>query len=216
MRLNIMIDSRDMWPEPYHIMDNHMNRTFTGEVKKPFTRTAKAPKYYIINYRLSRRYPPDDPHLMEIYPEGGDRTVPEFNNSTNPIPHDPFAVDIYCVGNVMRECIIDVGCHLICESTCDLTDFVKRRRILAARSSNLWYTLCWSPIRRSVQQLGKWTSDIASYLHHAGGGSFVLGYLLRKTKDTLRIRSLIGLNGFQHDCAHNDIQKCIAEASEMT
>lgn len=102
-----------MWPEPYHVMAPDMNQSFTTEVKKPFTRTAKAPKYYIIDYGLSRRYSPDDSHPTEMYPEGGDRTVPEFNNGLNPTPHDPFMVDIYCVGNVIQECILDVGHQLI-------------------------------------------------------------------------------------------------------
>lgn len=98
-----------MWPEPYHIMVPSMNRGYTSEVKKPFTRTAKTPRYYIIDYGLSRRYSPDDPHPMERLPEGGDRTVPEFGNSLNPTPHDPFAVDIYCLGNVIQKYILDVS-----------------------------------------------------------------------------------------------------------
>ncbi|KAK7692240.1 hypothetical protein QCA50_003865 [Cerrena zonata] len=115
MYLNIMVDSRDMWPEPYHFMTPHMNRSFTGNVKKPFTRTEKAPKYYIIDYGLSRRYSPDEHHPSEMFPEGGDRTVPEFNNGIGRTPHDPFAVDIYCVGNVIQKYILDVytGCEFL-------------------------------------------------------------------------------------------------------
>lgn len=107
MFLNIMIDSRRMWREPYHIMLPSMNREFTELVKDPFTRTAKSPKYYIIDFGMSRRYSPDDPHPQEIAAEGGDRTVPEFQNGH--APHDPFAVDIYCVGNVIREFILEVS-----------------------------------------------------------------------------------------------------------
>lgn len=98
-----------MWPEPYHIMMTFMNRDFTAEVAKPFTRTAKAPKYYIIDFGMSRRYSPDDPHPTETTADGGDRTVPEFNDSLESTPHDPFAVDIYCVGNVIQEWILDVS-----------------------------------------------------------------------------------------------------------
>lgn len=56
---------------------------------------------------MSRRYSSDDPHPTETAPEGGDQTVPEFRNRF--APHDPFAVDIYCVGNAIREYILDVG-----------------------------------------------------------------------------------------------------------
>ena len=116
MRLNIMVDSRAMWPEPYHIMFPRRNRTLTAKVKKPYTRTAKAPKYYIIDYGLSRRYAPEDAHPMEEWPEGGDRSVPEFNNGLNPTPHDPFAVDIYCVGNVIQDCILNVSHYSISDT----------------------------------------------------------------------------------------------------
>lgn len=111
MSYNILMDSRKMWPEPYHIMAPSMNKTFTAPVKKPFTRTARPPRYHIIDFGLSRRYSPDDPHPTEIAPEGGDRTVPEFQNGFS--PHDPFAVDIYCVGNVIQECILDVSGSII-------------------------------------------------------------------------------------------------------
>lgn len=113
MFLNIMVDSRDMWPEPYHIMMNIRNRALTAHVKKPFTRTAKTPKYYIIDFGMSCRYSPDDPHPTETAPDGGDRTVPEFNNSFESTPHDPFAVDIYCVGNVIQEWILEVSGPLV-------------------------------------------------------------------------------------------------------
>lgn len=92
-------------------MAPHMNRAFTARVKKPFTRTARPPKYHIIDFGMSRRYSLDDPHPTEIAPEGGDRTVPEFRDGF--APHDPFAVDIYCIGNVIQECILDVSYWII-------------------------------------------------------------------------------------------------------
>lgn len=102
-----------MWPEPYHIMAPYMNRSFTARAKRPFTRTAKAPKYYIIDFGMSRQYSHDDLHPMEMLPEGGDRTVPEFHNSLEPTRHDPFAVDIYCLGNVIKKYIVDVSLFTI-------------------------------------------------------------------------------------------------------
>ena len=109
MFLNIMVDSRDMWPEPYHFRSPDMNRSFTAPVKQPYTRTARSPKYYIIDYGMSRRYSSDDPHPTETHPDGGDRTVPEFNNSWDLVVHDPFAVDIYCLGSIIKREILDVS-----------------------------------------------------------------------------------------------------------
>ncbi|KAK7692250.1 hypothetical protein QCA50_003875 [Cerrena zonata] len=102
-----------MWSEPYHVMAPHMNRSYTAEVKRPFTRTAKAPKYHIIDFGLSHQYSPDDLHPTETAPEGGDQSVPEFQNGF--APHDPFAVDIYCVRNVIQKHILDKysGCEFL-------------------------------------------------------------------------------------------------------
>ncbi|KAK7692291.1 hypothetical protein QCA50_003916 [Cerrena zonata] len=115
MVYNIMIDSRNMWPEPYHVMAPHMNRSFTAEVKKPFTRIARPPKYHIIDFGLSRQYSPDNVNPTETFPEGGDRTVPEFPKGLEPVVHDPFAVDIYCVGNVIQNYILKpyAGCEFL-------------------------------------------------------------------------------------------------------
>ncbi|KAK7692260.1 hypothetical protein QCA50_003885 [Cerrena zonata] len=64
---------------------------------------------------MSRRYSLDDLHPTEVAPEGGGRTVLEFNNGLGRTPHDPFAVDIYCVGNVIQEYILDAyaGCEFL-------------------------------------------------------------------------------------------------------
>ncbi|KAK7692255.1 hypothetical protein QCA50_003880 [Cerrena zonata] len=115
MEYNIMMDSKDMWPEPYHVMASYMNRSFTAEVKKPFTRTARPPKYHIIDFGLSRQYPADNLNPTESIPEGGDRTVPEFSNGLGPVVHDPFAVDIYCVGNVVQNYVLKpyTGCEFL-------------------------------------------------------------------------------------------------------
>ena len=129
--------STEMWPEPFHIMMPHMNPTFTEEVKEPRTRTSRPPKYYITDFGMSVQYSPDDPHPTETSPDGGDRTVPEFNNSTDLVEHDPFAVDIYTVGNVIKKEILDV-CHssiIVDRSKSDLDVFY--RFTLVVTFSNL-------------------------------------------------------------------------------
>ena len=84
------MSTREMWPEPFHVQMPHRNPTLTDDVKEPFTRTSRPPKYYIIDFGMSRRYPHDDPHPTETAPDGADRTVPEFNNSWDLVVHDPF------------------------------------------------------------------------------------------------------------------------------
>ena len=111
MYSNIMMSTREMWRDPFHPIMFHMDPTFTTMVKEPDTRTSRPPRYYIIDFGMSRRYSPDDLYPIETAPDGGDRTVPEFNSSWDSVEHDPFAVDIYCVGNVIQEYILDVS-HL--------------------------------------------------------------------------------------------------------
>ena len=112
MESNIMMSTREMWTEPFHVQMPHRNPTLTGVIKEPFARTLRPPKYYIIDFGMSRHYSPDNLHPTESAPDGGDRTVPEFGDRRNYVVHDPFAVDIYCVGNVIQHRILDVRpCH---------------------------------------------------------------------------------------------------------
>jgi hypothetical protein len=53
----------------------------------------------MIDFGLSRRYEDVGPHL-ELPGWGGDKTVPEFRTGEL---YDPFLVDVYCLGNVVRE-----------------------------------------------------------------------------------------------------------------
>ena len=108
MQSNILMSTREMWPEPFHVQMYHRNPTLTDDAKEPYTRTLKPPKYYIIDFGMSRQYSPDDHHPTETAPDGGDRTVPEFGDGRSRVVHDPFAVDIYCVGNVIQERILNV------------------------------------------------------------------------------------------------------------
>ncbi|TFY60098.1 hypothetical protein EVJ58_g5363 [Rhodofomes roseus] len=54
-----------------------MKRDYS-ELVSHYTRTEKPPKYYYIDFGLSRRYNPDDgpPRALPIF--GGDKSVPEF------------------------------------------------------------------------------------------------------------------------------------------
>ncbi|KAJ6543681.1 hypothetical protein B0H10DRAFT_2134463 [Mycena sp. CBHHK59/15] len=58
------------------------------------------PKYYLIDFGISRRYKPE-----QLPP-------PEFRNSYTPC--DPFPTDIYYIGNLIRENFLDVRCFDLC------------------------------------------------------------------------------------------------------
>ncbi|KAJ7502449.1 kinase-like domain-containing protein [Mycena galericulata] len=101
---NIMMDGSKMYPEGYHPRHPKLKRDFYSGKAKFYTRTQQPPKYYIIDFGISRRYQTRDPPL-EMPILGGDKTVPEFRFSEDgapPKPCDPFPTDVYYLGNMIR------------------------------------------------------------------------------------------------------------------
>ncbi|TFK57847.1 hypothetical protein BDN72DRAFT_782802, partial [Pluteus cervinus] len=76
---------------------------------KAFTRTQRPPKYYFIDFGLSRQYDASETNPLEEPIMGGDRTVPEFK--TDKEMFNPFHTDIYYIGNMIREYIIEFKGH---------------------------------------------------------------------------------------------------------
>ncbi|KAG1746005.1 kinase-like domain-containing protein [Suillus paluster] len=101
MSRNIMMDAKDLYLEPYHPVKPHMKRDFSGYVKH-FTRTQRPPKYYLIDFGLSRRYNATEENPLEYPIFGGDKSVPEFQKNAD-VPMNPFPTDIYYLGNVIRQ-----------------------------------------------------------------------------------------------------------------
>jgi len=100
MGLNIMVDGSKMFPDSYHPMEPDLKRDYSGRARY-YTRTQRPPKYYIIDFGISRRYALGDETPLEPPIWGGDKSVPEFHKSTNPC--DPFPTDMYYIGNLIRK-----------------------------------------------------------------------------------------------------------------
>ncbi|KAJ7782459.1 hypothetical protein DFH07DRAFT_900876 [Mycena maculata] len=69
------------------------------------TRTQKPVQYYLIDFGLSRKYPPGVHAPLEPIIYGGDKSVPEFHirpDGVQPMECDPFPTDVYYIGNVLR------------------------------------------------------------------------------------------------------------------
>ncbi|KAG2129474.1 kinase-like domain-containing protein [Suillus clintonianus] len=101
MSRNIMMDAKYLYPEPFHPVMPHMKRDFSGYVKH-LTRTQRPPKYYLIDFGLSRRYDATEENPLEYPIFGGDKSVPEFQKNAN-VPMNPFPTDIYYLGNTIRQ-----------------------------------------------------------------------------------------------------------------
>ncbi|KAH9056533.1 kinase-like domain-containing protein [Lactarius vividus] len=94
---NIMFDPSDMYPKGYHISQINRSRDLKGRAER-YTRTDRPPRYYLINFGLSRKYLSRD--VVDEPLRGGDETTPEhlLGGRCN-----PFRTDIYNLGNVVRE-----------------------------------------------------------------------------------------------------------------
>lgn len=104
-----MMDAKDLHAEPYHPVERHMKRDFSGRVRH-YTRTQRPPKYYLIDFGLSRQYDPREANPLEYPIFGGDKSVPEFQNNAD-VPVNPFPTDVYYLGNLIREEFMDVGAY---------------------------------------------------------------------------------------------------------
>ena len=99
MTRNVMLDPSYLYPESFHPMRIDINKECSGRAKH-FTRTQKPPKYYFIDFGISRRYEPSNTDPREVPIWGGDKEVPEFQNSNE--PQNPFPTDIFYIGNAIK------------------------------------------------------------------------------------------------------------------
>ncbi|KAF9544081.1 hypothetical protein CPC08DRAFT_716567 [Agrocybe pediades] len=103
---NFMMVPDKIYPKGHHPVDLDEKPDLSGPA--PFyTRTQRPSKYYIIDFGISTQYAPSDKAPLADTILGGDKTVPEFQNSM--APQNPFFTDIYYAGNTVRELFLQ-GC----------------------------------------------------------------------------------------------------------
>jgi hypothetical protein len=105
--LNVMPIDGAMYPNSWHPCNDDLDRFDPSLPAKHYTRSERPPKYYFIDFSLSRRYDPKDGTSLEPIIRGGDKTVPEFQKSNAPC--NPFPTDIYYIGNFIRQQVLQVG-----------------------------------------------------------------------------------------------------------
>ncbi len=103
---NIMFDPSRMYPRGYHPVQLNRSLSFKGQAKR-YTRTARPPRYYFIDFGLSRRYSSRNAHDEPL--RGGDKSAPEHRQGGR---CNPFHTDIYYLGNLVREHFMLVGLGL--------------------------------------------------------------------------------------------------------
>ncbi|KAJ3776849.1 kinase-like domain-containing protein [Lentinula raphanica] len=187
---NIMMDWSPLYPLPPHFHDASMRMDWKGR-SKPRNRTLYPVRYYFIDWDLSKVYDAKTrttrvPVRLPGY--GGDRTVPEFKRNE---PCNPFAVDVYCLGNVIRQKFIEgdpfvydpprrnVGflCELIADMTHD--DPLKRPTMddVVVRFEQIREGLTWWKLRSRVSD--KTIPLLFHHLYAPVHWSVQLSYILR-------------------------------------
>ncbi|KAJ7028523.1 kinase-like domain-containing protein [Mycena alexandri] len=103
---NIMMTSRGMYPDGFHPQYQTSSLDMKKSVTHSMTRTQRPPKYYFIDFGISVRLNAEE-RRSALPIVGADQTVPEYQNDGHVDPQDPFATDIYFLGNLIREEFLD-------------------------------------------------------------------------------------------------------------
>ncbi|KAA1477314.1 hypothetical protein DENSPDRAFT_844530 [Dentipellis sp. KUC8613] len=104
-RPNIMMDASQMYPDLWHFVKTNMRKDWKGKAKH-YTRTERPVKYYYLDFGLSQRYQAEStstwlPLALPVH--GADKTAPENSDDKYETPCNPFATDIYYLGNLIRQ-----------------------------------------------------------------------------------------------------------------
>jgi hypothetical protein len=97
-----MFDPSGMYPHGFHPTQINRSWDFKGRAKR-YTRTQRPPRYYLIDFGLSRHYVSRD--ALDEPLRGGDKSAPEHRIG---VPCNPFHTDIYYLGNLVRQEFIRV------------------------------------------------------------------------------------------------------------
>ncbi|KAJ6492458.1 hypothetical protein C8R47DRAFT_1044512 [Mycena vitilis] len=95
---NIVQDPTELYPAGFHPVQPRWDLSFKKH-SRPITRTECWPRYYIIDFGLSRQYDPADGLPFEDVILGGDKSPPEHRY----LACNPFPTDIYFLGNLLKE-----------------------------------------------------------------------------------------------------------------
>ena len=98
-----MFDSSKMYPKGFHPVKIDRNRNFKGTAKA-YTRTQRPPRYYFIDFGLSRQYLSRD--AIDEPLQGEDKSAPEHRSKRR---RNPFHTDIYYIGNLVRQEFMKAG-----------------------------------------------------------------------------------------------------------
>lgn len=98
---NIMMNADAMYPGGFHPVAQDKSPNWKGRAKH-FSRTKRPPRYYIIDFGISIRFPLSDasPRARAVWGGDGDRP-PEIQQQG--AEYDPFPADVFYLGNIIKH-----------------------------------------------------------------------------------------------------------------
>ncbi|KAJ3991610.1 kinase-like domain-containing protein [Lentinula boryana] len=105
---NMAMEADAMYTRPYHPVRPKKRYDWSGRALH-HSRTRCPPRYYLIDFGQSRMYDPSQPRPTEYALKSGGYTPPEGSEG---IPCDPFATDVFLLGNLIRTSFLDGDTHM--------------------------------------------------------------------------------------------------------
>ena len=92
------MDATRVYPLGFHPVEQLL--LYDIKTRAPrITRLEAGVKYYYVDYGISSYFPPGLQRELVVGIAGRDQDVPELSRN---VPYDPFKVDIFSIGNVLR------------------------------------------------------------------------------------------------------------------
>ncbi|KAI0039017.1 hypothetical protein FA95DRAFT_1658502 [Auriscalpium vulgare] len=109
---NIMMDASAMYPKGFHPIEQDYLPDHSG-VAPICSRISVGVKYYFVDYGISSDFPLDsDPASRLVVGKlGRDQEPPELSAT---VPYDPFRLDIFVIGNILRRQYYEAAVNLSC------------------------------------------------------------------------------------------------------
>lgn len=99
------MDGNPLYPQGFHPIRQCSLPNGRG-VAWPMSRSHFHLQYYYIDYSISVYIPPDVYPKLAVGVFGRDQEPPELSDD---IPYDPFKLDVFILGNVLRKDFYDVS-----------------------------------------------------------------------------------------------------------
>jgi hypothetical protein len=93
-----------MFPDGFHPIHYRSLPDGVTHIRKSFSRTKAGVRYYISDFGMSTYFPADAPSRLVTGGVGRER-APELSWT---VPYDPFMIDVYAIGMVLKRKLLDV------------------------------------------------------------------------------------------------------------